>query len=73
MKIKHAHEKTDKYLPDDLCEELLKYPCSVVEPLPLARRGDDLQLLPRRELLLELVVHLRGQLQRLSEDHNQNS
>ena len=55
---------TDNLLPDNLREELLQDPGGVVEPLPLARRRHDLKLLPRRELLLELVVHLGGQLQR---------
>ena len=49
-------------IPPDLPEELLQDPGGVVEPLPLPRRGDDLQLLARRELLLELLVHLGSKL-----------
>ena len=42
--------------------ELLYAACGGVELLPLPRGGDDLQLLARRKLLLELLVHLNKKL-----------
>ena len=42
--------------------ELLDHPRRSVQALPLSGRAHDLQLLPRRELLLELLVHLFSQL-----------
>ena len=43
-------------------EELLNTPGSGVQPLPLPSTRHYLQLLPRWKLLLELLVHLLGQL-----------
>ena len=48
--------------PDIEAVELLDHPGCRVQPLPLPRRADDLQLFPRRELLLELLIHLLSQL-----------
>jgi hypothetical protein len=50
------------HVPDNLGEEPLEHPCRVVQSLPLPRGRDNLQLFPRRELLLKLVVHLRREL-----------
>ena len=58
LTCKHKAPGLPPYLP----EELLQDPGGVVEPLPLTRRGDDLQLLAGRELLLELLVHLGSKL-----------
>ena len=43
-------------------EELLNTSCSCIKSLPFASTRNDLQLLPRWELLLEFLVHLLGQL-----------
>ena len=48
--------------PDVEAVELLYHPGGSVESFPLPGRADDLQLLPGGELLLELLVHLLGQL-----------
>jgi len=49
-------------IPDKVSVELLDHPRRSVQALPLSGRAHDLQLLPRWELLLELLVHLLGQL-----------
>ena len=48
--------------PDIEAVELLDHPRRGVQPFPLPGRADNLQLLPRWELLLELLVHLLSQL-----------
>ena len=48
--------------PDVEAVELLYHPGGSVQSFPLPGRADDLQLLPGGELLLELLVHLLGQL-----------
>ena len=48
--------------PDVEAIELLDHSSRSVQTLPLSSWADDLQLLPGRELLLEFLVHLLGQL-----------
>ena len=48
--------------PDIEAVELLDHPGCCVQTFPLPGRADNLQLLPRWELLLELLVHLLSQL-----------
>ena len=48
--------------PDVEAIELLDHSSRSVQTLPLSSWADNLQLLPGRELLLELLVHLLGQL-----------
>lgn len=48
----------NKYLRDIIAESALNKSGSFVLPFPDPRGRHDLQLLPRRELFLELNVHL---------------
>ena len=60
----HQDQERSRHLraPDVEAVELLYHPRGGVESFPLPGRADDLQLLPGGELLLELLVHLLGQL-----------
>ena len=49
-------------LPSDFSEEFSDDSRRIVQSLPFSGRTDNLQLFSRRKLLLEFVVHLRGQL-----------